>query len=143
MFIIVFLGVHVALGCFASVSGGIFRFGATMPERFVIHALSGGETTFNPTGSSAYHMDDLCLQPCEGCNVECYPYSILRVSCENCEIRTAGGAVLVKDNDFYTAVASRLAIRENVTFRCYKGNETVCGFEERLFGNYTLLHIID
>jgi hypothetical protein len=142
MLLLLISGVHVVLGCYASFTGGAFRFGATMPERYFIHSLTGDETTFNPTGAAVYHLNDLCLQSCEGCNLACYPYSRVLVNCDYCEIATAKGAVLARDGYFFYTVVSNLELIENVSFRCYRDNETACGFEEKIFGNYTLLHEI-
>ena len=133
-------GIHFLFGLYALYFNGFFAFGATMPERYVIYLLSGGETTFNPTGAVGYHINDLCLQECDDCRSMCYPFENLQVDCNACLIKTAQGDVIVNNSDFFRAVSNRMFVMENTSFKCYRMNATICGFEEVLEGNYTVVH---
>ena len=106
-------------------------FGATMPERYILHVFSGGETTFNPTGSAVYHLNDLCVQECADCKTDCYNNELLKVDCHGtCELITLKSTVIAVDGEFFVAAASKGLVYENVTFTCYNENTIVCGFEE-------------
>jgi len=157
MLLVVVLGVHVFLGLYAVYFDGIFSFGATMPERYVVYLLSDRETTFNPTGSILYHINDLCLQDCAGCDPLCYPYSNIRVDCDSCVITKADGVVLARSGQFFEGVAKKLVVFYNVSFMCYdlpsaqSGQQAVgssettsrtCGFEEEIGVNTTFIHTL-
>ncbi|MFH1126333.1 MAG: hypothetical protein V1703_04345 [Candidatus Altiarchaeota archaeon] len=142
LFLAVLFGIHFSFGLYAAYFNGFFMFGATAPERYLVYILSGSETTFNPTGSVGYHLNDLCLQKCDECNSLCFNYYKLEIDCDSCSIKTERGEVIVAGGGFFRAVSNRMSVLENVTFRCYRENTTECGFEEKLTGNYTLLHVM-
>lgn len=142
LFLLVFFGVHILLGLYAVYFNGYFVFGATVIERYVVHLLYGSEMSFNPTGAASYHINDLCLQECDNCNSLCFPRYSLDIDCDSCLIRTPNGNVVVREDEFLRAVSDRMIVMENVTFKCYPSNKTECGFEEKLEGNYSLLHIL-
>jgi hypothetical protein len=139
LFLLAFFGIHLLLGLCAVFSNGLFVYGTTAIERYILHLLSDSETTFNPTGAAYYHFNDICLQERDS-PLLCYPYANLYLSCDPCLIYTKHGTVLASNGSFFTAVVKKGLILENVSYNCYLEDMTYCGFEEKLEAGQAYLH---
>ncbi|MBM3308679.1 MAG: hypothetical protein FJY77_00330 [Candidatus Altiarchaeales archaeon] len=141
IFLAVVLAIHLFLGLFAVSKSGLFVYGATVVERYLIHLLSNSEVVFNPTGAAYYHLNDLCFQKVDS-PLLCYHYSDLNIDCDSCLIKTKRGTLLALPGSYYPAVVKKGMILEDVVFNCYRENNTMCGFEEDVGENYSYLHYI-
>jgi hypothetical protein len=130
-----FLAAHIFLGLYASYDGGFFVWGLTAPERYISHFASSSESHITLTGAMKYVSDDLCLQKCPSCPMDCYTPSKLRLICQNfCKIETDGGVKLISDGDAFRAVLKEGMLYEETTFKCYDGD---CGFDIKVSENQT------
>ena len=126
---------HILLGAYAVYDGGQFGFGFNSPERYAYHRLAGSEARFTISGAARYVAEDVCLQACPGCPMDCYPPSELGLGCEGgCSLSTAGGRVVAREGDVFDSVMNRGILYSAATFRCYGG---VCGFDVKAGGNRT------
>lgn len=132
---------HILIGVYAVYDDGSFRYGVTAPERFLIHSLSGSETHITVSGAPKHLVGDLCLAPCEGCSLDCYPVSGLSLVCaEKCRI-TAGEFVFAHEGDRFEAILKQGFLYEQATFRCH---DSVCGFDVDLGdGSVYSVHLPD
>jgi hypothetical protein len=121
---------HLLLGLYASYDGGFFVYGLTAPERYLAHFLSSSESHISLTGAMKHVSEDLCLQKCPSCPMDCYAPSRLRLKCaDSCSIATVGGTRLVSEGDAFRAVLKEGMLFEYTTFKCYGGD---CGFDTRI-----------
>jgi hypothetical protein len=135
IFLAVVFSAHALLGVYAVSDEGYFVYGATAPERFVAHALSGDESHVTLSGASKYLTEDLCLQACPACALKCYDPAILSLSCPGgCEIRTPKGVLVASEGGPFRAVLKEGVLFENVVFACHEG---VCGFDMPFGENQT------
>lgn len=122
--------IHLILGLYAVWDGGFFGFGATAPERLLIHALSQDESHITVSGAGKYLADDLCLQKCDSCQLDCYPVEALRLACEGgCGITTAKGLILAKDGDTFKTILKQGLLYQDAAFRC---RSRECSFDTKL-----------
>jgi hypothetical protein len=127
-FLALVFGVHVLLGFLAVLAGGSFMFGATAPERFLIHFLSGAEDRVTFSGSIAPVLGDICLQKISTEPVKCYPTSILNTTCDDggCILQTKRNTLLAVEGDRFDRIMKLGLVYENAYFKCY---DYECGFD--------------
>jgi hypothetical protein len=133
--IIILLLPHILLGGYAVHDGGFFTYGLTAPERLLFHSLSASETHITLTGAQKHVANDLCLQPCRECPMDCYNPRNLKLVCDgDCRILTLKGKPVAEEGDEFTAVLKTGLLLQDTTFKCYADG---CGFDIKLGGNYT------
>jgi len=127
---------HILLGLYAIYDGGFLIYGLTAPERFLLHSLSGSETHITLSGAPKYVADDLCLQSCAGCPLDCYAQSSLKLDCSSgCRLVTNKKNVPVaSDGTEFTAVLKNGLLYQNTRFKCYDSD---CGFDIPIDENHT------
>ena len=138
VFFIVILGLHLPTTIYAYVDEGSLAFGATAPERFLIHALSNDETHISISGARKHIINDLCIQKCFDCPMDCYETTKLIIDCtqNECKLKTVRGTIILNENQTLSLVLKGGFNLEGTTFRCYG---TECGFDEDL-GEKILSH---
>jgi len=133
---------HVLLGIYAVKDEGAFFFGATSPERYIIHKLKGGETRYTISGALRYFLNDICIQKTPEALFECYPTRNLVVRCKNkrCELMTKKGIKLVEEGERLHLIVNQGTLMPNSTLVCSQNSSSItsCEIEIEVEGNRSI-----
>jgi len=134
-----FLVFHVIVGVAALMNSGSFVLGATAPERYLAHYLSGDEKHVTFSGASADFIDDICFSDCMDCPMSCYRQQNLKLLCDGgaCGVYTAKGVKIVSERQPFRYVVKNAILIEDSQFMCYNRTTGDCGFTIKLDGNYS------
>ncbi|MFH1402830.1 MAG: hypothetical protein ABIH11_01000 [Candidatus Altiarchaeota archaeon] len=137
----IFTLLHLAIGLMAFMSGGYFMYGATAPERFLIHSLNGYEWRYSVTGNHLEVVNDLCIQTCDECRMECYALERIMLSCvmDECILSTRSGKPLLSEGDSIALLIKQGLLFADVKFVCGDDLKTTCGFENKMQGNMSFI----
>ncbi|MCX6694879.1 MAG: hypothetical protein NTU61_01090 [Candidatus Altiarchaeota archaeon] len=142
--IAVVLVFHILLGIVAVFLNGSFIFGATAPERYVMHYITGDETHITFSGAPVDVINDFCVGGCEGCPTYCYEKSTLKFYCnDTCGIYTRKGVKIVSELQYFRYVLKNSLLIEDCKFICYNRTIGDCGFEIKLDENTSMSYNID
>ncbi len=119
----VFFGAHAAIGAYAVADGGEFLYGATAPERWLYHELTGAESRYTLSGALKHYTFDVCIQRSED-YFTCYARDDVAFSCVggNCQLETESGRTLLVEDDAVEGVAWDGVLTENCSLLCEQEN---------------------
>lgn len=130
----VFFGIHAAIGIYAVSDGGDFLYGATAPERYLFHVMSGAESHYTVSGALKHYTFDVCIQKSED-YFTCYPQTAVALRCrkDDCQMETAGGTLLLVEDERVEGVAWDGVLTENCSLICEQGNASMnCAMRSEL-----------